>query len=534
MRYQNFVLPITLVLRKSAAVEPSVAFDEIVSDVRDLFIHKDRFVSDKDQLGTDYQTDLNEEDEDSGAHDDGLNNSFQVDSDDDEEEEKAVVWDSDLEPADQVPESNRLSDYWSSDEDEWFTGGKKEYPELDIVFEDTDKDIATGNAQEDGAISQNADVSDESEEDEEEEEDDDPIHSALSSNGLWSFEAEKGYQTLKHGDLSLRLESVAGEGGNGIVFRAKDRSTGRTFAVKFVDASDTQGGADNIESEYALLSQLQREGGIVRIFGPLGQLEGEGRNVHAVKFMVMEVLRKPYELFMKAFVDKPLVARVKFVASFAYYAVLTLRKLHTVHQIAHCDIHASAFMDTLTGSYRMIDFGKARPVVPSTDRESVDERGYWTKSDNLLLLSLFELNNKVCRPRDDLIRLGEVLFTAWPGPYPQGYAKLESETGGSTSPATIARIKDWKKNLSFKTAFGASFVELNEGSVFPLGASTGTSFVDSFYQQASNLGDDVQVIPYEDLLGSFVATSHEEEAMGLLSPEEALFIENTYAQPSSI
>jgi hypothetical protein len=502
-------------------------------------------------------------DEDDDYPDDGLNQSFGVEEDDESEEDEGHNWEQGLnlafdrdEEDDEVEIDEDDSDQSSSDSKSTKSGNsssdeeEKDDPESDrsereIMLRPLRVDDADFGSVEpawfkfhhEHSLNEDSDEGEDQDEgeDEDDEEEEDPIRSVLVANRLFNFEKEAGMRTFDHDGKKLRLDGIAGEGANGVVFKATDTLTGRTFAVKFASGDD-EVGSDDIADEHRILRSLEDVGGVVKVFGDLGEMTDGDEEV--VNFIVLEFLNQPFEDFSRRFDRKSLEERMKFVAGFAYYAILTLRKLHVEHEIAHCDIHGQAFMDTTEGTYRLIDFGKARSALvdPSEEpRGALSELGEWTTNENIYLLSLFELENQVCRPRDDLFRLASVLIRKWPGPYPAGErtflmnlgALPKSKVEDYESAERITAHKKWKKDLSLRTVFGDE-VESGEGTKFPRGAASGTSFIETFYGKTLQLGNNVP-IPYEDILALFVARPGVEGDIGLLTPDEARAIEAVYA-----
>ena len=357
----------------------------------------------------------------------------------------------------------------------------------------------------------------------------DPI-SILCANGLWDFKRERPTGTLSHDGMALRLTRFIDEGGNGVVIGAQAPG-GREYALKFVVQTD-EIGSDSIEEEYAVLSQLQSEGGIERLYGSLGELSDEYSG-NALRFMTLEALRHTYRTMTEHRLSQSLAARLSFVAGFAYYAILTLQKVHEVHGFSHCDIHASAFMSAKDGSYRLIDFGKARSALVRDDevRGSINQEGDWISVDKVSLLSPNELQGSVCRPRDDLIRLGALLISTWPtSVYKVGEREFESnmhdaERGSqTTSREMLEKWIDWKRNMSFKSLFGEKRLMESLDS-FPRGSNEGASFLEVFYEATLSLGPGDE-IPYDRFLSLFVSVD------GGLSPADALVIREKYIHPT--
>jgi hypothetical protein len=370
-------------------------------------------------------------------------------------------------------------------------------------------------------------------EDEEEAEGD--IEMILEANGLWDSHTDLPQGSIFHDGKHLLLTDYIDEGGNGIILSAKDKD-GKEYAMKFAKATD-EVGADSIEKEFEILTQLQSEGGIVRVYGSLGELSDHLGN--SLRYMVLEKLGETYASIIedssgpRRYTPE---ARIKFVAGFAYYAILTLQKIHERHGVGHCDIHGASFMSASDGSFRLIDFGKARPVDQFGERGAINQDGEWVAVDIVSLLSPNELNNEVCLPRDDLIRLGAMLMSQWPSNLckigeRKFHKSVDAIRGDSETvpPELLEKWINWKNGLSFMNIFDLK-CDTEEDVNFPPGTYRGESFLEIFYKRVLSLGpaDDV---PYEHLLSLFV----EEEGLrkiGLLSPMEAKAIQQKYAIPS--
>ena len=333
----------------------------------------------------------------------------------------------------------------------------------------------------------------------------DPIAQALTQAGLWRNNGPTS-KKIQNGKYTLTLVSYIEAGGNGLLFKARN-SDGDLFAVKLVVRS-AELGADDLALEHAALTALGNVAGVVRVWGPLGTLSNQ-RTGHTIEFMVMDLLDKSFGERSGMMGSHSLDARSKFVAKFAYYAVLTLKKLHD-RGYAHCDIHQGAFM-TLVGdnsSFRLIDLGKVKKYRNSSrmQRRVIDSQGKWIGTENLKLLSLFELKGYPCRPRDDLIRLGETLVMEWPSSLSQRGARHHLET--LTDKGDINALIEWKKGLSLESVRS----EDTRGDQFPQKLRHGVNFVDAFYQTALRSGGSEVYDELFDILRSAL-TVHEIEAI---------------------
>ena len=366
-------------------------------------------------------------------------------------------------------------------------------------------------------------------------EEEDAFMTVLDDNGLWNVRKNQPMGILEHSGMRLRLGKTMDEGGSAVILSATDESTNKKYVVKLGELTHGNGD-DNIEAEYHITSDLKSEGGIIRVYGDLGTLVD--RRQKMFNFMVLEKLDADYGSIIEGYLRKPLASRIKFVSSFAYYAILTLRKLHENNNIAHCDIHSKAFMQKSSDNlYRLIDFGKARRIENHHDEERgcLDSRGNWICTDNVDLLSPFELLDKVCQPRDDLIRLASILIRSWPSNsialgarafYSDYEGRRGSTKGSNVSKTKVEKMYNWKRDYSLLKHFGTS-ISQSPGD-FPPGAETGTSFIDEFYRVAQSL-EAVDEIHYDDLLDLFITKSGADDHR--LTTREASAIARAYTLP---
>ncbi len=155
-------------------------------------------------------------------------------------------------------------------------------------------------------------------------------------------------------DGRYAIESVLGEGGFGIVYRAKQTSTGQSVAVKLLHAAkiahSAEGAAEaaRFEREMKLIAQLKHPN-IVRLIDS-GYLQG-GQLYTVLEFIEGEELNK---LLKREGAMKPAVAKSLF------FQVLDALSAAHRHGVVHRDLKPQNIMVTTTGVRRnamVLDFG---------------------------------------------------------------------------------------------------------------------------------------------------------------------------------
>jgi serine/threonine protein kinase len=237
--------------------------------------------------------------------------------------------------------------------------------------------------------------------------------------------------------------------------------------------------------------------------------------------MVLEYLEKTFKAKAISAVQDRRSSKMELMAGFGYFATKMLQKIHSRGYV-HCDIHARAFMEDSSKRFRIIDFGKARAAtVKDGELRSSIVDGKWVGADNPILLSVNELRDELCRPRDDLLRLGEILIEHWPTKH-MSAPKRERITMGLSRLSEEDQLKeiiDFKTTLSLASLFPTEILKFPDE--FPPLAELGT-FMDAFYHKALSLGPD-QAINYDEFLSVFIG---DEE--GLLSIPAAKAISDLY------
>ena len=147
------------------------------------------------------------------------------------------------------------------------------------------------------------------------------------------------------------LVSPLGEGGMGVVWRARDSRLGRTVAVKLLAAAAL--GSDlarkRLVREAQAAAALEHEG-IIRVYD-VGETDDGGA------FLVMELVRgRSFRAEMLA--DPASLTRIVAVTAQA------ARALHVAHQagIIHRDVKPDNIMIRDSGAVIVVDFGVAKPV----------------------------------------------------------------------------------------------------------------------------------------------------------------------------
>jgi hypothetical protein len=293
----------------------------------------------------------------------------------------------------------------------------------------------------------------------------------------------------------LVLGKFLSSGSNSVVFTGRDTVLNRKVAVKFNSESPTsvaEGSSDDIEKEYDVLQRLSPLDGIVKASHLSDALvpsprSGRLRGAYSppsptVRYMVIEFLPKSLAEMAEETGLKPIPQREEFLRNFAIEALNVIEQVHR-NEVVHGDIHMMAFMYTAKDNLKLIDFGKARmgnicTVLPRDG--AIDEiDGSWKADDDPKLLSRHELGGFFPTWKDDLLRLGEVLFAIW---NKFGYTRARNaffrgyKTGNEDfiDERALSRIIEFKKSLSW------GFLADSYGV-------TGPECVERFYQKIGEL-----------------------------------------------
>ncbi|MCE9625003.1 MAG: sigma 54-interacting transcriptional regulator [Deltaproteobacteria bacterium] len=142
-----------------------------------------------------------------------------------------------------------------------------------------------------------------------------------------------------HSDKFQLLEKI-GEGGMGVVFKALDRETHRTVALKFLRAKFTAEQKGFLKQEVKLLSRLSHPN-LVKVFD---FFEGDGASAETGPCFSMEWIARPVT-------DDPSLL------------VQLCRGLHYIHgrNLLHRDLKPSNLRVDSEGNLKILDFGLAAP-----------------------------------------------------------------------------------------------------------------------------------------------------------------------------
>ena len=156
----------------------------------------------------------------------------------------------------------------------------------------------------------------------------------------------------------FEILSVAGSGGMGVVYRARDRKLGDVVALKTLraDAWQDRGRIELLKQEIKLARKITHPN-VLRVFD-LGEYED-------VPFISMEYVRG---VTLRQLLDK--TPRLPFSAAMRLARQICLG-LRAVHQagILHHDMKPENVLLEPTGNARLMDFGIAAPVALGSDSE---------------------------------------------------------------------------------------------------------------------------------------------------------------------
>ena len=319
----------------------------------------------------------------------------------------------------------------------------------------------------------------EEENEREEEEEDEGLRGFLSD--------ELGIDEGVHVDCgqlrSILLEEFVAEGGNSVIFRGVFE--GATVAVKYNEDSD-EVGADDLLQEFAILQALAAVDSVVSARA-LAAAPGST----AVRCMVLEYLSTSLEDRADALIREPREVREREVKSFAISAIAALRQVHE-RGVVHGDIHMGAFMFNATGALKLIDFGRAmhRPVAQSgEERFSIDKKnGSWNATDSPHLLSELELSDRTATWKDDLLRLGEVMFKVWDR---YAWMRVQNKQIVSSQPHGFAYLDSLRR---FKATLSWDMYDAD---------ARGPLAVEAFHKKVRNLPIEAGLPDYDSLIGLF-------------------------------
>lgn len=144
-----------------------------------------------------------------------------------------------------------------------------------------------------------------------------------------------------------KLEKI-GEGTYGVVYKAKDKQTGRIIALKKIrlDAED-EGVPSTAIREISLLKELSRHKNVVRLLDV----------VHSNQklYLVFEFLEQDLKKYLDSVSGLPL----KLVKSYTYQLLRGVEFCHA-HRVLHRDLKPQNLLIDKSGALKLADFGLAR------------------------------------------------------------------------------------------------------------------------------------------------------------------------------
>lgn len=198
-----------------------------------------------------------------------------------------------------------------------------------------------------------------------------------------------------------RITGELGSGGQGVVYRAEQRSAGgRAVALKVIDPGSSPAGRRRMERECRILSQLELPG-VVRLY--------DGGEAMGRLWISMELVNG--EHLDRWFESVPLRRRVQAMAQIA-------RSVHAVHGqgIVHRDLKPSNVLVRPDGSAVVLDFGLGRPA----EGEGTDDWRF-TATGGFAGTVAFAAPEQLCARSDercDVYSLGVLTYLAAVGEHP--------------------------------------------------------------------------------------------------------------------
>lgn len=172
-------------------------------------------------------------------------------------------------------------------------------------------------------------------------------------------------------NLFQKLEKI-GEGTYGVVYKAKDRQTGKVIALKKIRLdTDTEGVPSTAIREIALLRELSHPN-IVQLLDVI--------HSHDRLFLVFEYLNQD----LKKYMDTCKTVDMALVKSYLYQLLSGIAYCHS-HRVLHRDLKPQNLLIDTEGNIKLADFGLARAFglpVRSYTHEVVT---LWYRAPEILL-----------------------------------------------------------------------------------------------------------------------------------------------------
>lgn len=174
-----------------------------------------------------------------------------------------------------------------------------------------------------------------------------------------------------------KIEKI-GEGTYGVVYKAKDKSTGQTVALKKIRLdSDSEGVPSTAIREISLLKELDHTS-IVRLLDV----------VHSEKklYLVFQYLNQDLKKYMDS--APPSGLPLPLVKSYLYQLLQGIAYCHS-HRVLHRDLKPQNLLIDAEGSIKLADFGLARAFGVPVRTYTHEVVTLWYRAPEILLGSKF-------------------------------------------------------------------------------------------------------------------------------------------------
>ena len=208
---------------------------------------------------------------------------------------------------------------------------------------------------------------------------------------------------LKHYEILSRL----GEGGMGVVYRARDTRLGRTVALKTLpaDLARNEERVRRFEREARIVSGLSHPG-IATVY----DFDRDGDTT----FLTMELVEGPT---LREVVSEGAMSEARVLEC----ALQVAEALAAAHRggVVHRDLKPENIMSAASGYYKVLDFGVARLDADTTTGEGTSEtqaptRTWATSAGSLVgtvaYMSPEQVRGEPTDPRSDMFSFGSVLY----------------------------------------------------------------------------------------------------------------------------